>query len=347
MIRATLLLLLIPALIPSLTHADEGTTPTERLAHPGSDASEGDVHRSGREHVFSVAIMIGSGSRDFSTAEATADGIESIKTVFDEFADEFEDATGIMIRWSDEGFSEQKRAYEIGVDFRLNFPAESTPIFLGRGTRLGFEAGFWRLRSSSLLETEGVELSLSEPGFGAVVSEKALGADGTFLVYLPRSLFDRDIPLLGRRRDVYFGAGGGMARGRHGIEIFHPPFDFQGVGELLVVEADQWTRSFHAAIGGEEFFSQWISLSWEIGWSTLVFDNLKWTDASLAAFAAKEESGGAPISGWDETGGVATVWDDWTPPGEMLGSWVADPDRPIEIDLSGFNFRLGLRAHFF
>ena len=350
--RVGLMLIILLTVSTEATRAEDPSgvstnSPMPALSYGGSFGWVGSAARR-----FSFAFYGATGRQSFANVEETAEGIYSIRASFDEFADAFEDATGINIRWSDEGFSDRKRAYKAGWDLRYHMvPFAYTPGAAGDEFRMDLELGMWNLRCSGPFTGPGTETELSEPGFGAAVREKVRAFDCTVLWYFPRRWSDVGIPLIGSRRDLYAGVGVDFAHGEHEIEIYAPDSGLQGAGSTLELEANQNTAGYHFVIGGEQYFSPWFSVNLELGWSSLVMDQLEWTDGSLETLKTREDEGWLYVEGWDSTDGVATAWEDWTPTAPVEGSWVggywsADPERPIEIDLSGFEFKAGLRVHF-
>ncbi len=286
-----------------------------------------------KEKLWSLSLTGGFNQSDLATTLRTTDAIASIEAMFQAVNEQFGSVQDLG--WSGNGFSDLTNAYAVSMSGRVKFP--EAVVLPGLGSRMGLELTGSRIGSST---------RMGENAFGAVITDQVLSLDLTALFYLPKETFQRRILFLGSRRDLFFGLGGGLARGTHQMELFLPPRDFGSIPPPTLLSANQTAGSFHIKVGGEEYYTSFLSLSWVAGFQSLLLDQLEWNSSANSQFAASDETGTPILTGWNQTGGVATVWDDWFPATALTGSWVARPGDPIEIDFSGFLFGAGLRYHF-
>lgn len=285
------------------------------------------------ENLWSFSFVAGYGQSDLGDSEQQAVSIASIEGMFEAVNAQIGDVADIG--WSDNGFSDLKTAFSWRASARHKFP--EGVMLPGVGMRLGVELTAGRIGSST---------RLGENGFGATLTDDAYSYSASALFYLPGNLTSFQIPYLGARRDIFISAGGGIARGRHAIELFVPPRDFSSIPPPILLEATQTNPTWQIGLGGEEYYTPYFSLSWQVGYQSMSFDELMYSDASIATFddfENREPVAEPLVIGY---GDVATVWTPWFPEGNLLGSWGADPSNPIDIDFGGFNFAAGLRYHF-
>ncbi len=285
------------------------------------------------ENLWSFSFTAGYGQSNLEDSEMQATSIASIQGMFEAVNAQIGQVADIG--WSGEGFSDLKMAFNWRATGRYKLP-ESIMV-PGLGMRLGVEGTISRIGSST---------RLGENGFGASLTDDAYIYSASALFYLPGAINTYRIPYLGARRDIFLSAGGGLSRGRHSVEIFVPPRDFMSIPPPILLDASQTNPTWQIGLGGEEYYTPYFSLSWQVGYQSVEFDELKYSDASIAtlAFFENKEPVAEPIViGY---GDVATVWTPWFPEGNLLGAWGADPSNPVDIDFGGFSFSAGLRYHF-
>ncbi len=285
------------------------------------------------EPLWSFQFSAGLGQKNLSDTEKQAASIASIETMFNAVNAQIGEVADIG--WSGDGFSDLTVAFNWRAGARYKFP--ETVGFPLIGGRFAFEFAAGRVGSS---------MRLSERGFGATLTDQAYFGSGNMLFFLPREMTRGDFPILGSKRDVFVSAGLGYARGIHQIELFIPPRDFSSIPPPTLLEASQWKPMWQISVGGEEFYTSFFSLSWQVGYQYMQFDRLEYNDASIATLRAaetKEPIAEPIVIGYTD---VASVWTPFSPPEFIYGSYGADPSNPIDVVFTGLTFSAGFRYHF-
>ncbi|MBN1825640.1 MAG: hypothetical protein JW958_05175 [Candidatus Eisenbacteria bacterium] len=284
-----------------------------------------------KEKLFSVAFYLGSSQKDLSTSETQARNIASVKTAYDALAIGFQDATGIDISWQNDAFEGVRPVLDFYGNFRYKLP-ESVRL-PGLGGRIGLQASAGRTGTSD---------RFSEKGFGAAITDEAYQFTGDFLYYIPGDLSRLKIIRGVERRELYVGFGMGYVWGRHIVEVFAPDLTLQGIGTNFTYEADGNAVMYQFLVGGDEYITPFLSISYQLSYRLVEVEDLKYNDV--------DEILDSPILiGEEET---ATTWDPWFPEdmwppldGSIEFGWSVGED-PIKIDFSGVGFQIGLRYHF-
>lgn len=288
-----------------------------------------------REKLWSVSFNVGTSGRDLATTTTQGENIMTLKLAFDNLADEFEDATGINIRWQKDSFDGLSPVLELFSSVRYKFP--ESVVVPGIGGRLGVEALGGRTGSST---------RVADSGFGAALSDEAWMLEGRALYYLPASLTFNNVRIFPgvEKREIYIGFGAGRAWAKHSIELFMPADNLSGIGNLYSFEADGQTNVYDIVLGVEEYVTPYISLNLQLGYQSLKQEELKYNDP--------QEVENATIL--INEGETATVWGPWFPEGlipyaaiqsQLEYGWDRG-DENIVVDFSGFTARAGIRYHF-
>lgn len=288
-----------------------------------------------QEKLWSISFQLGSGQQDLATTEQQGENIVTLKAAYDNLANEFEDATGINIRWQRDSFEPINPLFDLFGTVRYKLP--ESILLPGAESRLGVELSGGRT---------GTSTRFSELGFGASLADQAWILTGRVLFYLPPSLTFNDYRLFQGvdKREVYFGLGAGRAWANHAIEIYSPAATLSGIGEAYHFEANGSTGMFEIALGLEEYFTPSLSLNLQVGYRSLKQEELKYADVQ------KVEDADILIN----EGEIATVWGPWFPEGSIpfiaiqsgLDYGWDTGEENIVVDFSGFNFKTGLRYHF-
>ncbi|MFH1278864.1 MAG: hypothetical protein ABIK65_10850 [Candidatus Eisenbacteria bacterium] len=335
--RRVLTVILLAAVAASLAAADDLRRPPapDDLLDPDLIELDLDAIIAEQEKLWSVSFQIGTAQKDLATTETQAENIVTIKAAYDNLADEFEDATGISIRWQKDSFDPISPVFDLFGTVRYKLP--ESILLPGVGSRLGVELSGGRT---------GTATRFSELGFGASLSDEVYVLSGRALFYMPASLTFNDYRLFQgvEKREVYFGLGFGRAWANHAVEIYSPAASLSGIGEFYHFEADGSTNIFEVTLGLEEYFTPSLSVNFQVGYQSLKQDELKYADVQ------KVEDADILIN----EGEVATVWGPWFPEGSIPFiaiqsgldyGWDTGTEN-IVVDFSGFNFKTGLRYHF-
>ncbi len=290
------------------------------------------------ENLWSFSFTAGYGESDLGDSRAKGAAIATLQGMFEAVNEQIGQVADIG--WSGDGFSDSKAAFNWMASGRYKLPEAIR--FPSIGGHFGIEMNASRVGSSILL---------TENGFGSSITDEVYSIGGNGLYYFPKNMtsFDipyiPDLPITGSRRDLFLSFGGGFARGKHITELFMPPRDFSSIPPPILLEAHETRPTWQVSLGGEEFYTPYLSFSWRAGYQNMEFDELKYSDGSLATLHEYESRTPAEpiVLGYGE---VATVWTPWFPADALLGSWGANPDDPVNIDFTGFTFSAGLRYHF-
>ncbi|MFH1680487.1 MAG: hypothetical protein ABIH26_07570 [Candidatus Eisenbacteria bacterium] len=287
-----------------------------------------------KEKLWSVTFGVGTSQQGLKTTEAQAANIITIKSAYDNLATEFENVTGLNIRWRNDSFEDLRPVFDVYAGARLKLP--ESIVVPGLGGRLGLEMEGGRTGSAT---------RFSDYGFGASIADEAWFVSGKALYYLPSAFNFRGLYFGGvEKREIYLAAGVGRAWAKHTVEIFMPDAGLQGIGDFFLYEATGSASTFDLSIGAEEYLMPFLSLSVQAGY--------RWMEKGDLKYDNLEEIEDSPIL--INEGEVATVWGPWFPEGMVqfvahvagLESGWDRGEEPIVVDFSGFLFRAGLRYHF-
>lgn len=285
-----------------------------------------------KEKLWSISFMLGSSQKDLATTELQAEGLISIITIFESLADDFEDATGIRMWWSNTEFDDMKPVLDMYSNIRFKLPESIQAP--GIGGRLGFELAVGRTGTSKRFAAEG---------FSAGMTDEAWTVMGSALYYLPGDL-SRFLTFRGvERREIYFGIGAGNAWAAHSVDVYAPAWGLQGFGDSYHYKAAGSSLCSQFMVGGDEFFTPFLSLTYQLSYRLIKQEELKYTNVG--------EVEASPILIGE--GEVATAWGEWFPDfwplfGDQgaIDFGYSRGDENVVIDFSGFSFQAGLRYHF-